>query len=440
MTAGCQPRVEPVALPAPSVTIERGAPPARGTADAAPRAGGATDFWGALAALDLASAERAPGVADDERRFLGALRRLLDGDDRAADTTLVRLLVSARDSLLRFRARVLLTVVLAQREDWESLVSLERHTAGPAAESSGDPAAIERWALALGQSPPETVTFGATAAEVPLLLSAIGTPVVPVVVNGHPYRFWLDTGASMTMIASDVAAECGVRTLGVDTLEITTATGRVRARPAEVGRLELGAVALDHHRAAIVSADELALIRPTLPGEAAVVKIDGIIGFAAIRHLDLELDYRRMRLIVRRPVPHAGAGGAPGAEARNIVWLGYPIVRLVGERGEALQFALDTGADQTFVTRTLVAKLPPRRLAIERRRIAGVGGQQRLAVPIIPSLALGVGDRRLRLRNLLVRAPWRITFVDVDGVLGSDVGKDGRVRIDMTNGVFAVAK
>ena len=40
------------------------------------------------------------------------------------------------------------------------------------------------------------------------------------------------------------------------------------------------------------------------------------------------------------------------------------------------------------------------------------------------------------LRKVMVFAPAFSSFVSLDGVLGSDVGKNGTVRVDATNGLF----
>jgi hypothetical protein len=47
-----------------------------------------------------------------------------------------------------------------------------------------------------------------------------------------------------------------------------------------------------------------------------------------------------------------------------------------------------------------------------------------------------MGGRPLVLKKLLVFAPQVSSFVSLDGVLGSDVGRGGIVRIDATNGLF----
>src|SRR5437762_13138449 len=68
-------------------------------------------------------------------------------------------------------------------------------------------------------------------------ISAVGTPLVPVRIQDKVYNFWLDTGSSLTMLASDVAGELGISPPVKDTLEIVTSTGRGKALPALITQL-----------------------------------------------------------------------------------------------------------------------------------------------------------------------------------------------------------
>jgi hypothetical protein len=58
--------------------------------------------------------------------------------------------------------------------------------------------------------------------------------------------------------------------------------------------------------------------------------------------------------------------------------------------------------------------------------------------PILFDQQFVVPYRTLRFSVLTVRELRRLLFVALDGVLGSDIGAVGKVRFDMTNGVFTV--
>ena len=54
----------------------------------------------------------------------------------------------------------------------------------------------------------------------------------------------------------------------------------------------------------------------------------------------------------------------------------------------------------------------------------------------VDELKATMGGQPLLLKKLMVFAPAFSSFVSLDGILGSDVGKSGVVRIDATNGLF----
>jgi hypothetical protein len=49
-----------------------------------------------------------------------------------------------------------------------------------------------------------------------------------------------------------------------------------------------------------------------------------------------------------------------------------------------------------------------------------------------------MAGQRLAFKRMLVLSPAFSSFVALDGVLGSDIGKGGIVRIDATNGLFVL--
>jgi hypothetical protein len=161
-------------------------------------------------------------------------------------------------------------------------------------------------------------------------------------------------------------------------------------------------------------------------------KIDGIIGWDVLRQLDIRLDHPRGVLVMRMP-----RAAGPAAE-RNLSWLGYPLVRLTSGDGELLQFGLDTGLQETFVTTLLPARLGLHPVGGERRRIGGFGSDTLVHVLLVPTLRLNVGDASLTFRRAVVYPARYGSLVPLDGVLGADVGRGGVVRIDATNGVFRV--
>jgi hypothetical protein len=219
-----------------------------------------------------------------------------------------------------------------------------------------------------------------------------------------------------------------------DTLEIVTSTGRVSAMPALVPRLTIGPLVVDNVPTMIVGESMMQMQepRPTMPGSR--VKIDGIIGFDIIRELDLELDYGDGILRLRNP-----AASRPDAN-RNLFWVGLPVIQLMSDDGIPLHFGLDTGAQLTFVTETLLDKLQITPARTESRRVGGLGGEVSLRAPVMPDLRVMVRGFPILFKGAFVRAPVYQVLASLDGVLGGDVWNSGIVRIDMTNGVFAIRR
>jgi predicted aspartyl protease len=265
-------------------------------------------------------------------------------------------------------------------------------------------------------------------------VSAVGTPLVPVKIGDKVYHFWLDTGSSLTMLASDVARDLNITPLVNDTLEIVTSTGRVRASPALIPELEIGQVVVQNAPTMIVEETMMQMSEPRPIEQRKPVKIDGIIGFDIIRQLDLEVDYGESTLRVRNP-----ATSRPEAE-RNMFWVGLPVVRLSSTEGIPLHFGLDTGAQLTFVTETLLDKLQLEAARTESRRIGGLGGEVSLRAPVLPEVRVLVRGFPILFRGAVVRAPVYQVLAALDGVLGGDIWNSGIVRIDMTHGVFAVRR
>jgi predicted aspartyl protease len=361
------------------------------------------------------------------------LKSLLTGDIDAAEKAFGHLRLSAGDSIIRSGSRVIYTATLQYQEKWRDLVALSNEPA-PGRSETLDKASIESWAIAFRNVPPKTVTFRTSSLFVPMSVSAVGTPLVPVKIGKKTYNFWLDTGSSMTMLASDIAADLQVAPISNDTLEIVTATGRVQASPALIPQMEIGQVVVRNAPTMIVD-ETLMLMRELKPMEISQpLKIDGIIGFDVIRDLDLEVDFSDGTVHFRNPATSRRDSN------RNMFWVGLPVIRMDAVDGTPLHFGLDTGAQLTFVTETLLDKLQLKAGRIESRRVGGLGGEISLRAPILPDLRVNVRGYPILFKGAVVRAPVYQVLASLDGVLGGDVWNSGVVRIDMTNGIFSIRR
>ena len=156
-------------------------------------------------------------------------------------------------------------------------------------------------------------------------------------------------------------------------------------------------------------------------------------GFDIISRLDVQIDYVNGTVRVTRPVRKPA-----DASRRNLFWVGTPIVRLIGPGGIPVHLGLDTGAQETYVTERMLGKIPVRTFLGERQQVGGFAGTKTFRGRFVRNLRLALGDRNFLFQKLLIFAPAAASVVNLDGVLGSDIGRRGVVRIDATNGTFSV--
>ena len=397
------------------------------------------DFWSDVALLDTPSAERA-ATSMEERTFAAALRTLMDGEPDAAAVAFEILHGSANDSLVRSRARVGLTMALSYNSDWAAMARLRERVGGSTDTIPGSlalAAGVERWARALSIVPPPVFDIPGGTTVLPMRRSFLGTPVVTIRINGKPHDFWLDTGASMTLLSTDVAVAAGAKLAANDTLALGVVGGHIEARAIYLDSVSMGPVVVRGLGAALVSPEALRFDERMINGVKRTVPIDGMIGTDLLRHLDVVIDARAGTITLSRPRKRNVA-------TRNLFWVGYPVVRLVTRDGRPVLFGLDTGAEVTYVTTTLLRKLPRTPVAARRNSIVGLGGNTRSSSSpkrsswVARNVPLSDGNYAIALRNVPVMPAQRWTFVDFDGVIGSDVALATRMHLDFTNGVFDI--
>jgi predicted aspartyl protease len=389
------------------------------------------NYWEAIADLhpdEAVEAARTPS----ERAFAQSLRSLMAGDLDSAEKGFGQLRRTATDSIIRTGSRVIYTATLQYQEKWGALAALRAESSEPKTDRT-DRASIERWAAAFKDVPEKSLSFSAQSALLPMSVSEVGTPLIQVRIGGKSYNFWLDTGSSMTMLASDVAQDLNILPLVADTLEIVTSTGRVSANPSLIPEMQIGQVVVRNAPTMIVT-ESMMRISEARPDQSTRMKLDGIIGFDIIRQLDIEVDYGEGTMRLRNP---ANSRHFP---ERNMFWVGLPVVGITSTGGIPLHFGLDTGAQLTFVTETLLEKLQLEATRTESRRVGGLGGEISLTAPVLPDLRVLVRGFPILFKGAVVRAPVYQVLASLDGVLGGDIWNSGVVRIDMTNGIFAVSR
>ncbi len=391
------------------------------------------DFWSDIAVLDIPAAERS-ARSFDERTFAIALEKLMASNPEDATIAFQSLHFNATDQLVRARARIGLTMALSWQSDWPALAAIGADPdSAEVSDSSAAQAGVERWGRALSLVPVPAIEVPDLPVTLPLRRSSFGTPVVTVSVNGHPHEFWLDTGASMTLLSDEVAVASGVRLAAADTLALGVVAGHIPARAVYIDSLSMGPMIARGLGAALVNKGALRLDHRVVNGTRQSVQIDGVIGTDLLRQLDLVIDAGASTITIRRPRRDPRA-------VRNLYWVGYPVVRLVTKDGRSVLFGLDTGAEGTYITTSLLRKQPKTSVAMRRGSIGGLGAEQHDTHWVARQVALSDGDYAIDLRNVPVAPERRWTFVTFDGVLGSDVALASRMHLDFLNGVFDVRR
>jgi hypothetical protein len=188
--------------------------------------------------------------------------------------------------------------------------------------------------------------------------------------------------------------------------------------------VRIGKLTIRNHRVAIIDVDD---IRFRLLGLITVFKIDGIVGWNAIRNLDLQVDYPHRTMTLRESEQRDWG-------ERNFYDLGQPTLALTDEQGTRMNFFLDTGANMTSLLPGILPKLPAQKLASRTTYIGAAGGFERFNAKVVPRLTLCLCGHALDFRNLSTSPEMKNSFVTLDGTLGNDLLRRGTLRLDSRNG------
>jgi len=388
-------------------------------------------YWTALADLDVSELR---GVARSEMEvgFAQGMTLLTAGEHERAESAFVVLSKQLTDPNVAVASQIMLATTLLYQNKWTMLRDLPSRSS-PELADRHDVSELARWGRAFADMEPRTVSFPEKPVSLQLKTTVLGTPTIHVRINGKEYDFWVDTGSSITVLSSDVASEANVPFLTTDTLTIRTFAGDAPVRPAFVSRMELGTIVFINSPAIVM---EASLMRLRAVGEGiplAGLPVDGIIGWDTIRHLDVLMDYERGTITMQKPENL----GTRGTESQNLVWVGKPLVQVRTRNGAILHFTLDTGAQSSFLNASILEKADAM-TSITAAHVYGLARTGREAGRVIPSLTVTIGGKSVRLQRVIVYGPSYSGIVNCDGILGSDIAQFGRIRIDATNGIFAI--
>jgi predicted aspartyl protease len=391
------------------------------------------EYWRALANLDIA-ASRIVARGEPEVAFAEAVALLAAGDYEKAARIFTAMSTQTSDTPVAAASQAMLATTLMHQHKWEQLRDLSITLNLPSVYQP-NVAELEQWGKAFSGLDPQVIVFPVEPASLQLGISAVGTPSIRVRINGRDYNFWLDTGSTLTVLSSTVAADAGITALGQEILRVATFTGSAPVKPAVLKRLEIGSIVITNSPAMIMDASLMRVKGMAAERSWAGQSIDGIIGWDVIRQLAITMDFARGTVVLREPENL----GTIGTSAQNLTWVGKPFVQVRTTRGETVQFTLDTGAQSTFVNDAVVKKVRAGTTGLDVR-IFGIAANLGQQVRLIPVLRLEVDGKSLLMRDLIVYTRTSATLVESDGILGSNVSRFGTITIDATNGLFSIGE
>ena len=412
-------------------------PASGGTDSAAPPApaiaGFSATYWSALTDVDLATLRRS-AQSELETRFAEAMLQLANGDIEGAERGFTVASRQRTDVNVAVAAQVMLATTLRYERKWSQLRDLPL-TSLLSAQDKLMTSDLEQWGKAFANAEPQVIEFPSEPLVMPLKITTVGTPMIRVSINGNLYDFWLDTGSSMTVISSAVAADANIAALSDDTMMIRTFAGSAPVKAAFVKRIEIGSIVVKNCPAVIID-ESLMYLRTS---EAGVpergIHVDGIIGWDTLREFDLTMDYNGGSIELAKPVRRTSAVGTD----RTLAWLGRPTVEIGSKLGGKLHFTLDTGAQSSFLNATAIEKAGATPQKADSH-VFGIAKTGRRTERVVPFLTVTIGNKQIQLEDVIVYGPDTSGLMNSDGFLGSDLGRFGLIHIDATNGVFTVGE
>ncbi len=379
-----------------------------------------SDFWEAATNLDFPYLEN-HSAEGEKARFVEALKAFRAGNLTAAETILTDIAARTDDTQLRDHAHTLLVIIYQGENKTKELVTLLDRF--PAIIERGDMDRGEAASLRANRDaelPQEKMHIGEEPVTLPLTFAISGTPQLEVEINGVKKWFWLDTGASGTLIASDVAVAMNIPK--GDPYEVDNLGTLLTLHGATVDTLKFGPMTLENYRIAILDKRFLRIAgRP----------ISGIIGWPILRRLRLEFNYGEKKVTLQ-------ASEMRENEDRNFFWFDYPFVRLLSLEGVPLNFGLDTGADVTRFKHNMLKKLPNLVSEDVTIRGAGLGRASADRGQMLERTVFLVENARLDFRYLKSTPGASARFIAPDGRIGVDIFRKGTVVLDYPAGVFEI--
>lgn len=273
-------------------------------------------------------------------------------------------------------------------------------------------------ALAKTQSP--RVQFAPAPEDSRMSFSPFGVPLVEVEVDGRSIFALFDTGCQFTSVSESMAKQLGAVPISDHAFSVEASHGEsAQARLALLEELTVGSARLQ--KLPIFVFPDSSLIFPTESGSNQGIPF--ILGWDVIRKGCAILNGPRRSFRFQKTLHRRQSNP-------NFSWLGFPLVSIQSSHGHRLLFGLDTGSANSSLTPDFFSRFP----ALPRKRalwgIQGVGGRAHAETQFLSSLSLRMGEIQIHFQDLPEEDYGETYFVHMDGIFGSDIGKEAKITLD----------
>lgn len=390
------------------------------------------DGWQALSHFDLDAARSLESGPPAD--LIYAFDLMLQADYSSAKEAAEPFLASPDERVWSFARDILLNSCIATGRYGDALalmptlselaeISVPSHVA-----DSSNRVLMETWA----DAPPPAWDDVTEPVDLPMKRNLSGHAMVPVILRGQEIWFTLDTGADFSVVTDQLAGELGLE-VGEQWATSETATSlEVGIGALVIDTLSVGGVTLTHHRAYVVKHEDLEFSL----GPIKLVAIRGILGWNALQHLPLEIDFEHK---VVRILP---TQRSDSTFERNLFWAGLsmPIVELRSQENFPLHLFLDLGANKTILYSHVKEWMDLPIARTKTVKVGGAGGFEEQSREIVENVSLYCGHSKLAFSGLGIAPTDKSEgqWVTSDGVAGFDLAGDGRILLDIPNGRFEV--
>ncbi|AYC28488.1 retropepsin-like aspartic protease [Paenisporosarcina cavernae] len=320
-------------------------------------------------------------------------------------------------------ANLIFQLILSERR-WDDIVRL-----GLLADEAIDH--TNRHVAAFYASRPAfSLDFSQDEETLPLHRTISGCASCDVRLNGQDLRFWVDTGAEMTVLAKSVAEQCKLPISIGSALSVENSTNQsFQTDLAWIDEFEIGAITVQN-QAALVLDDSIVTLEHPITKESETIQ--GIIGWDILQHLCLTIDFHQNEVTFAKSIPTT-------ERHQNLFFSGSPIVHLQAEDSIPLLFGLDTGANKSHFHKRILSKLPHLHVKTEKRVSGGLGDVAERNLNTLEELSLTLSNSTsLLLENIRETLGEFGEFISLDGILGVDAAKNKKLIIDYPNRTFSI--